>query len=82
VRISVPTIARIGPYRFFFTSGDGVEPPHVHVERESRVAKFWLKPVELAKPARFSGRELREIGELVALHRDEFLEAWNDFFGG
>jgi hypothetical protein len=23
-----------------------------------------------------------EIAELVALHRDEFLEAWNDFFGG
>ena len=31
-----------GPYRFFFTSFDCNEPPHVHVERESSTCKFWL----------------------------------------
>lgn len=28
----MPTIFRIDGYRFFFYSGEGNEPPHVHVE--------------------------------------------------
>ena len=38
-----------GPYRFFFTSFDCNEPPHVHVERENATCKFWLEPVGLAR---------------------------------
>jgi hypothetical protein len=38
---------RIGPYRLFFYSSDRDEPPHVHVEREHNVVKFWLEPVRL-----------------------------------
>ena len=41
----MPTILRDGPYRCFFYSGEGREPPHVHVERDDAVAKFWLHPV-------------------------------------
>ena len=37
-----------GPYRFFFTSFDCTEPPHIHVEREESTCKFWLEPLELA----------------------------------
>jgi hypothetical protein len=77
----VPTIKRIGPHRFFFSSSDGGEPPHVHVEYEERVAKFWLDPVALAKTGRLSEHQLRQIGRLVAAHRVEFIEAWHDFFG-
>jgi Domain of unknown function (DUF4160) len=44
----MPTVLRVGPYRFFFYSGDGSEAPHVHVERDASVAKFWLDPVRLA----------------------------------
>lgn len=33
----------------FFASSDFSEPPHVHVQREKFVAKFWLNPVALAK---------------------------------
>jgi hypothetical protein len=36
----MPTVLRLGPYRFFFYAGDGVEPPHVHVERDDDTAKF------------------------------------------
>jgi len=38
----MPSVLRSGPYRFFFYSGDGDEPPHVHVERDDNTAKFWL----------------------------------------
>lgn len=38
----MPTVMRIGPYRLFFYSADGGEPPHIHVERDDRIAKLWL----------------------------------------
>lgn len=40
----MPTVLRDGPYRFFFYASDRGEPPHVHVQRELMVAKFWLTP--------------------------------------
>jgi len=39
----MPRIKRIpGPYRFFFTSFDCNEPPHIHVEQEKRRASSGL----------------------------------------
>jgi hypothetical protein len=43
----MPTVLRIGPYRFFFYAGDRDEPPHIHVEREDKIAKCWLNPIRL-----------------------------------
>jgi hypothetical protein len=77
----MPTVSRIGPYRFFFYAGDGVEPPHVHVERDEKVAKFWLDPIRLQRAGGFSPAELRNIHEQISSHRSEFLESWNEFFG-
>jgi hypothetical protein len=77
----VPTLATIGSYRFFFTSSDGSEPAHVHVELNGRVAKFWLAPVKLANAGRLPDHELRRIQKLVEQRQFEFAKAWNDFFG-
>jgi hypothetical protein len=77
----VPTLARIGPFRFFFYSNEGVEPPHVHAQRERKIAKFWLEPVALASTSRFSASELRLIEHIVVENRERFLEAWHEFFG-
>ncbi len=77
----MPTVMRIGPYRFFFYSGDGTEPPHIHVERDDRLAKFWLDPVRLASSDGFGRAELREIERHVADHAARLLEAWNEYFG-
>jgi hypothetical protein len=44
----MPTVLWIGPYRFFFYSRENQEPPHIHVERDDNVAKYWLEPVALA----------------------------------
>jgi hypothetical protein len=78
----VPVIARDGPYRFFFYSNENDEPPHVHVQRERNLAKFWLDEVELAGSKRFVAHELNEIESIVIKRRQEFLEAWHEFFGG
>ena len=65
-----------GPCRFFFTSFDCNEPPHIHVEREDKACKFWLQPLGLARSEGFSARELRLIRRLIGGHRTAILEAW------
>ena len=77
----MPTVLRIGPYRFFFVSLDQPEPPHVHIQREKMVAKFWLDPVALQRAGGFSRTELNEIAGLVEENREHLLERWHEFFG-
>ncbi len=76
----MPTILRAGPYRFFSYAGDRDEPPHVHVEREANIAKFWLMPIRLQQSRGFSRRELRQIQRLVEQHQEELLRGWNEYF--
>lgn len=76
----MPTILRVGPYRFFFYSNETGEPAHVHIQRDSALAKFWLKPVMLASSTRFSAKEIREIQKQVEKHQHKFMEAWNEYF--
>jgi hypothetical protein len=42
----MPTILRVDAYRFFFYANDVREPPHVHIQRNEKVAKFWLDPLD------------------------------------
>ena len=72
---------RIGPYRFFFYSGDGGEPSHIHVECDDRIAKFWLNPIRLARSGGFNRAELSEIESHVATNSLVLQEAWNEYFG-
>lgn len=76
----MPTIRRIDSARFFFYSNEGNEPPHIHVEQAGGIATFWLEPVSLASSSRIRAHDLRRLERLVALHRQQFLEAWNDYF--
>lgn len=78
----MPTVLRIGAYRFFFVSLDRGEPPHIHVRREDMVAKFWLDPMALQRAGGFSRMELNTIARLVLEHRGTLLEErWHEFFG-
>jgi hypothetical protein len=81
-RAALPTIAKIGRFRFFFYSNEGNEPPHEHVQHEAKIAKFWLDPVALAASGGFAAAELRTVEGLVVEQRQHFLEAWNEFFPG
>ncbi|MGQ0457539.1 MAG: DUF4160 domain-containing protein [Hyphomicrobium sp.] len=77
----MPTVLRIGPYRFFFYSGDGHEPPHIHVERDDRIGKYWLDPVRLARSGGFNRTDLAEVERLVETNAGLLLEKWNEYFG-
>ncbi len=76
----MPTVFQEGPYRFFFYAGDAGEPEHIHVEREDKVAKFWLDPVRLERSGGFGRTELRHIQRIVDQHCVELQEAWNGYF--
>ena len=76
----MPTVLRVGPYRFFFYSEEGSEPPHVHIVAAERRAKYWLTPVELTWNDGFRTGELNTIEEIIAANLNSLLEAWNDFF--
>lgn len=76
----MPTVIRIGPYRFFFYASDRDEPIHIHVERDAALAKFWLEPLRLQHSAGFGRTELVKLEALVLENRSGIMEAWNDYF--
>ena len=76
----MPTVLRIGGFRFFFYSEEGMEPPHIHVEKDDDVAKFWLEPVALASSFGFSAKEINQLRKLVIAHQETLLQAWHEYF--
>jgi Domain of unknown function (DUF4160) len=78
--IGMPTVLRIGRFRFSFFSNERQEPPHIHVKSGGNEAKFWLDPLALAANYGFHGRELTEIEKLVQQHQVQLLEALNEYF--
>lgn len=74
-----PTVLRSGPYRFYFFSNEGTEPPHIHIKSAGNEAKFWLDPTTLAYNYGYRGHELRQLERLVAENRDLFLRTWNEY---
>ncbi|MBU1488031.1 DUF4160 domain-containing protein [bacterium] len=78
----MPTVKNIpGPYRAFFYAGDRDEPQHVHVERDDKVAKFWLDPIRLQSSGGFSRLEISRIQKIIEKYQMQLEEAWNDYFG-
>jgi hypothetical protein len=75
----MPTIKNIlGPYRFYFYSFDCQEPPHVHVQRENKVCKFWLDPIIVCKNYGFSAKDLNSIRKIIKENKYIILEAWHE----
>jgi hypothetical protein len=77
----MPTILRLGAYRFYFYSHEPNEPPHIHVDRDGASLKAWLLSVELARNHGFRPREINAILAMVEGHRAMLLEAWYEYFG-
>jgi hypothetical protein len=77
----MPTVLRSGPYRFFFYAGDRDEPQHIHIERDDKIAKFWLDPIRLQSSGGFSRVEIARMEKLVRDHRVVLTEAWDEYFG-
>lgn len=72
----MPVILRIRGFRFWFYEADLDEPPHVHVAKAGSQAKFWLDPIEVARPGRLRAHELREIEAILVEYRLYLVDAW------
>lgn len=77
----MPTVLRIGAFRFYFYSHEPNEPPHIHVDRGEATMKVWLEPIEVARSRGFRAHEIGGIVALVEANRTLLREAWHEYFG-
>ena len=68
------------PYRFFFFSSDGDEPPHVHVGRDDMLVKLWSVPIREAYNHGFKPNELNRIVAIARESEEQLLKAWHEYF--
>lgn len=80
----MPIVFRHRGYRFFFYSneGDPLEPLHIHVRKDTAVAKFWLSPIPaVASSYGFSSQELRHLLDVAVQHKAKIERYWDEHFG-
>jgi hypothetical protein len=76
----MPTVLRIGGFRFHFYSHEPNEPPHIHIDYAGTDCKIWLEPVSVASSRGMTARDLSRVLTLVRENRILLLEAWNGYF--
>ncbi len=75
----MPTVLRIGSYRFHFYSDEGHEPPHIHVRSADGECKFWLAPaICLAQNRGIKPHDLRVIEKHVFANHSLLLQAYHE----
>jgi hypothetical protein len=75
----MPTVLRIGQFRFHFYSDEFNEPPHIHVASPEGECKFWLDPVKLASNRGLSPLIIRNIERLVFEYKDYLYNKFLDY---
>jgi hypothetical protein len=76
----MPTVLRIGSYRFHFYSDEGKEPLHIHIETPDGECKFWLDPIRLARNKGVSTNVLRHIEKMVFEHNEILRDKYYEHF--
>jgi hypothetical protein len=74
----MPTVLRIGAYRFHFYSDELLEPAHIHIETPDGECKFWLNPIRLSRNKGIAPQTLREIEKLVYEHQTLLKEKYHE----
>ncbi len=67
-------------FRFFFTSHDLGEEPHVHAEGSTGIMKVRLKDLSVEYSRGLKYAEERNILEIVEENKEFFLKSWKEFF--
>lgn len=77
----MPTLLIWRGYKFRFYALDMDEPPHVHIVKDGKSLKVWLRSLEIAQNRGYTEVEIARLLAIVVERRDEWTDAWNDFFG-
>ena len=76
----MPTVLRSGPYRFFFYSSDGAEPPHIHVLSTEGEMKVWLNDdLDIAECYDIPYHEWSKILKIIKKQKDFFIKKYYEF---
>jgi hypothetical protein len=67
-RRNMPTVLRIGRFRFHFYSDERDEPAHIHVATADGECKYWLDPIALAGNRGLRSETVRQIERLIYQH--------------
>ena len=76
----MPTLLVWRGHKFRFYALDVDEPPHVHVVKDGRSLKVWLKTLEVARNKGYNDLDVGRLIAVVEEHREDWIGAWNDFF--
>lgn len=76
----MPTVFKKYGIRFHFYGSDMREPLHIHATGQGGKAKVWLNPIRIEDHQGFKNGDLKRIVAAVDEHKNEILEAWNEFF--
>lgn len=77
----MPVVLRVKGYRFWFYQADLDEPPHAHIGKGDKQAKYWIDPIRLARSGRFRDHELNEIERILAKNQASLLRFWQQELG-
>lgn len=72
----MPAVLYKKGYRFWFYEPDLDEPPHVHVGKNGKRAKYWLMPLAQAWQTGFRERELTAIERILGEEGGLALAIW------
>jgi hypothetical protein len=75
----MPTVLRVGSFRFHFYSDETNEPPHIHIRFDDVECKYWLDPILLARNRGIPVHKLHEIEKLVYENQKLLLEKYNEY---
>lgn len=79
----MPTVLRVGAFRFFFYSNEGVprKDPHIHVRGAGGEAKISLvPPCDIIESIGYSSHTLRTVAQIVLEHREALVRSYNEYF--
>lgn len=82
----MPTVLFVKGWRFFFYANERGEPIHVHCRKAEAECKYWLLvdefDLEEAYAYGLSGRDRREVRQILFEHFEQIEAEWHRFQGG
>ena len=75
----MPTVLKIGRFRFHFYSDERNEPAHIYVATADGECKFWLEPIALAGNKGLRPDLVRRIERLVYEHAEFLKEKYHEY---
>jgi hypothetical protein len=75
----MPTLLREDGYRFFFFSDEHL-PKHIHIEKSDKYMRIEIETLKVTDNYRMTSKEIRQVIGIVEKHKQDFLEAWDEYF--